>query len=670
MLKLPPKVALALASVTAFLWSAPVKAEEISSPDGDIVVSFEVRDGIAVYAASFQGQPVLDWSELGIEFRDRNPLIADFTLESTERASSNSQWEQPWGERRIVEDVYNGVNFELSSGNGDTLAIEFRVFDDGFGFRYHIPGEPDQPYIISDERTEFHFAENFRTWSIPAYRQRFSEYEYSRSALSAISTAQTPLTLEGSGFVMAVHEAALMDYASMNLRMVDDNTRTLKADLSPWSNGDLVRASGPLSTPWRVVLLAETAAKLADSTIILNLNEPNELGDVSWAEPQKYIGIFWAMHTGRLTWEPGPHLGATTQRAFEYIDWAAANGIDGVLIEGWNVGWDVPEWWINGNSRFILDEPQPAFDMDSVAAYARSRNVNIIGHHETGAQVRDYLNQLPRALDYYERYGIHAIKLGYVGTRLDETEWPDGQYAVESFHFAAREAAAHQMAVFPHEPIKATGVHRTLPNIMSREGARGQEYNGGSPDGGNSVDHTVILPFTRLLGGPLDYTPGVFEFDYRENRPNNRVPSTLANQLALFVVLYSPVQMAVDLPENYDRHPDAFQYIRDVPVDWETSRTLAGEIGEYAVVARQDRNSDDWYLGAITNGDARTLEVALDFLSEGQFEATIYSDAADADWRSNPEAYEISSRLVTAEQVLSLTLASGGGQAIRFRKIQ
>ena len=669
MFTLPPKVMLALASITTFFWSGALRAEDISSPDGDVTVSFEVREGKAFYAARFHGKPVLDWSELGMEFRDRPALVDDFTLTDVEHVSRNFQWEQPWGERRLVRDAFNGASFALKTVSGESLAIEFRVYDDGFGFRYHIPGKAGQPYVISNERTQFHFAENFQAWSIPAYREKFSEYEYSRSALSAISTAQTPLTLKGDGFVMAIHEAALMNFASMNLRMVEDNTRTLKADLSPWSNGDLVRASGPISSPWRTVMLAETPAELTDATIILNLNEPNELGDVSWAQPQKYIGIFWAMHTGRLTWEPGPSLGATTARALEYIDWAADHGIDGVLIEGWNVGWDVPQWWVNGKSRFVFDKAQPAFDMAKVSAHAAARGVNIIGHHETGAQVKDYLRQLPSALDYYQRYGVHAIKLGYVGTRLDETEWPDGQYAVENFHIAARAAAAHQMAVFPHEPIKPTGVRRTLPNIMSREGARGQEYNGGSPDGGNAVDHTTILPFTRVLGGPLDYTPGVFGFDYREKRPNNRVPSTLANQLALFVVLYSPVQMAVDLPSNYDRYPNAFQFIRDVPVDWETSRTLAGEIGEYIVVARQDRNSQDWYLGAITNNEARNLELALDFLPQGKFEATIYADGADADWRKNPEAFAISRQIVTHDQLLSMRLASGGGQAIRFRRL-
>jgi alpha-glucosidase len=663
----------AMAAAAAAIIATPAAAQDwrsVQSPDGRLRVDFAVDQGEAVYRAAFNGRPILDRSRLGFRFRDAAPLADGFTLVSARETSRDERWEQPWGERRAMREHYRGLNVTVGAADGRRLGIEFRVFDDGFGFRYTLPGAPDQRLIVSDEATEFHFAQNYRAWSIPAYREKYSEYEYSRSALSAIQTAQTPLTLEGDGVAMAVHEAALVDFASMNLRMPEENSRTLKADLSPWSNGDRVRTHGGAVTPWRVLMVADDAAHLADSTIVLNLNAPNRLGDVSWVKPEKYIGIFWGMHTGLLTWEPGPKLGATTARTKAYIDWAAAHGIKGVLVEGWNVGWDVPEWWKNGHSRFVFDRAQPAFDMAAVSAYARAKGVDMIGHHETGGQVRDYLRQLEPALDYYDRYGVRSIKLGYVGTRLDLTEWPDGQYAVQGLQQVVDAAARHRIAIFPHEPVKDTGLRRTWPNLMSREGARGQEYNGGSPDSGNAPDHTTILPFTRLLSGPFDFTPGVFHFDYRATRPDNRVPSTLANQLALYVVLYSPVQMAVDLPEHYDARPDAFQFIRDVPTDWERSRTLMGRIGDYAVVARQDRRSADWYLGAITNGEARTLSVPLDFLEKGRrYEAQICADGPGADWRTAPERVAIRRQTVTADDTLSVQLAPGGGQAIRFRAL-
>lgn len=665
-------LAVAALAATAFFFAPAVRAQEwleVRSPDGRLEVDFAVDKGEAVYRASYKGKPIIDRSLLGFRFKDREPLVSGLVLSETTRTATNATWEQPWGERRVVRDQSNGLIATVEAPDGLQLRIEFRVFDDGFGFRYVLPGETSDRFVISDEVTQFAFAQNYRAWWIPAYREKFSEYEYSRSALSALPAVQTPLTLEGDGVAMAVHEAALVDYASMNLRLVADNTKTLKADLSPWSNGDLVRGHGGLVTPWRAVLVADSAAKLADSTLILNLNEPNRLGDASWAKPMKYIGIFWGMHIGKYTWEPGPDHGATTARALQYIDWAATHGIPGVLFEGWNKGWDAPQWWLNGHSHFIQNEAAADFDMDAVAAHAKARGVEIVGHHETGAQVQDYLRQLEPALNYYDRYGIKAIKLGYVGTRHDMVEWPDGQYAVENFQQVVEAAARHHIAVFPHEPVKDTGLRRTWPNLMSREGARGQEYNGGSPDTGNSPDHLAIVPFTRMLSGPFDYTPGVFNFDYRDKRPNNRVPSTLAQQLALFVVIYSPVQMAVDLPENYEGNP-AFQFIRDVPTDWEQSRTLAGQIGEYVVTARQARSGKDWFLGALTNDTARNLTVSLDFLERGKrYEAQIYADGPGADWRTAPERILLKRKIVTAKSVLTLSLASGGGQAIRFRAL-
>ncbi len=664
---------LVLALVALLTIARPAVAQEwqsVASPDGKVAVEFAVQDGRVVYRATFKGKAVIDRSELGFKFKEQAALQSGLVQTKSSRLSVDKNWEQPWGERKIVRDAHNSLTVQLAESGGEkrSFAVEFRAYNDGFAFRYSLPGGGNMNrFIITDELTEFAFHENYRAWWIQSFRPNFSEYEYSRSALSAISVAQTPLVLEGDGVTMAVHEAALVDYASMNLRMPSENSKTLKAELTPWSNGDLVRGRGGLKTPWRVVMLADNAARLTDSTIILNLNEPSKIAETNWIKPQKYVGIFWAMHTGLLTWNSGPDHGATTARAMEHIDWAAARGIKGVLIEGWNLGWDVPEWWKNGNSRFDFAKAHPDIDMPKVAKYAASKGVNIIGHHESGAQVQDYMKQMGAGFAYYQKLGIHDIKLGYVGTRHDVTEWPDGQYAVENLQRVTEEAARYRMAIFPHEPVKDTGLRRTWPNLMSREGARGQEYNGGAPDGGNSPDHTSILPFTRLLSGPLDYTPGVFGFDYKAKRPINRVPSTLAGQLALFVTIYSPVQMAVDLPANYDRHLDAFRFIQDVPTDWADSRTLAGEIGEYIVTARKDRNSADWYMGATTNGNARNISVKLDFLDTGRsYTAQIYRDAPDADWRSKPEAYEIVSQAVSAGQELKLRLAPGGGQAIRF----
>lgn len=665
-------LAIAMAGLAMPAVAAADPWRTITSPDGRLQVQFAVLDGHAWYRVTFKGKSILDKSLLGFRFKQQASLDDHLEIEAATPLEADTRWEQPWGEVRQMRDHYHGLRIMLheTQGTGRHFAVEFRVYDDGLGFRYELPGDGGMDrFVITDEETQFAFAQNYRAWWIPAYREKYSEYEYARSALSALSVVQTPLTLEGDGVALAVHEAALVDYASMNLRMVEDNSKTFKADLSPWSNGDLVRGQAGLKTPWRVVMVADNAAKLAESTIVLNLNEPNRLGDVSWVEPQKYIGIFWAMHTGLLTWEPGPQHGATTERSKRYIDWAAANGIKGVLVEGWNAGWDAPQWWKNGHSRFIFDKTAPDFDMAAVSAYAKAKGINLIGHHETGAQVRDYLTQMERGFSYYDKYGVRSIKLGYVGTRLDETEWPDSQYAVESFQKVLEAAARHHIALFPHEPVKDTGLRRTWPNLMSREGARGQEYNGGSPDTGNSPDHTAILPFTRLLSGPFDYTPGVFHFDYRAKRPINRVPSTLAQQLALYVVLYSPVQMAVDLPEHYDGKP-AFQFIRDVPTDWEESHVLMGSIGDYVAIARRDRHSADWYLGALTNQDARTLKVSLAFLERGRrYEAQIYADGADADWRTDPEAVVLRREVVTADTVLDVALAPGGGQAVRFRAL-
>ncbi|MEE8391240.1 MAG: glycoside hydrolase family 97 catalytic domain-containing protein, partial [Anaerolineae bacterium] len=429
-------------------------------------------------------------------------------------------------------------------------------------------------------------------------------------------------------------------------------------------------------TPWRTIQIAESAGDLITSYLILNLNEPNRLEDVSWIEPGKYVGIWWAMHIDKYTWGSGPTHGATTKNAKGTIDFAAEYGFPGVLIEGWNVGWD-GEWYEHGE-RFSFTTPYEDFDIEELSAYAAAKGVKLIGHHETGAAVMNYEQQLNDAFAYYRDLGIDTVKTGYVGWgqgikrrneegRLVGLEWHHGQYMVRHYRKVVETAARYHIMLDVHEPIKDTGIRRTYPNMMTREGARGQEYNAWSADGGNPPEHTTILPFTRMLAGPFDFTPGIFDLFFEEYRPHNRVNTTLAKQLALYVVIYSPLHMAADLPENYKDHP-AFQFIVDVPVDWQDTKVLHGEIGDYVTIARQDRNSEDWYIGSITDEQGRTLEAACTFLEpERKYVAEIYADGADADWKSDPLSINVYKALVDSNTVLTLRLAPGGGQAIRIR---
>jgi len=415
-------------------------------------------------------------------------------------------------------------------------------------------------------------------------------------------------------------------------------------------------------------LIAAEAKGLLTSTMILNLNEPCRIEDTSWIKPGKYIGIWWGMHIGKYTWSSGPRHGATTENTKRYIDFAAENGFDGVLVEGWNLGWD-GNWFADG-SHFQFTIPHPDFDIEEICRYCAEKGVYLIGHHETGADIDNYERQLDSAFEYYERLGVRAVKTGYVGHRTNEYEWHHGQYMVEHYRKVVEEAARHRLMIIAHEPIKPTGIRRTWPNMISREGARGQEYNAWSGDGGNPPDHTTILPFTRMLGGPFDFTPGIFDLFFEEaGRPKNRVNTTLAKQLALYVVIYAPMQMAADLPENYEGKA-AFQFIRDVPTDWEESLALHGAIGDYVTFARKERGGDDWYIGSITDEEGRTLHASLDFLDEGrEYEAVIYADGQGSDWRTAPLEIDISRIRVDSSTTLDLRLAPGGGQAIRIRPL-
>jgi len=600
-------------------------------------------------------------------------------VSNARRSASDSHWEQPWGEQRVIPDRHNELRVTLSGESSvktEPYDLTIRVFDDGLGFRYEFNQvAPSRDVAIVDELTEFRLANDFDAWWYPARHADRDEYLYHRGPLYEVNLAETPLTLQSPGLYVSIHEAALVDYASMNLRRTAE--RTLKADLMPWSDGVLVRKHGPFTTPWRTVLIGDTPMALADSRIELNLNEPNRLADTSWIRIGKYVGVWWEMHLNRSTWASGEKHGANNANVKRYIDFAAKNGFGGVLVEGWNKGWD-GDWIANGR-HFSFTESYPDFDLPQLSAYARERGVRIIGHNETAGAVENYERQLEAAMTLYAANGISVVKTGYVkpSGSIEHTladgsighEWFAGQFRVNHELKVADAAGRHHISIVAHEPVKDTGLRRTWPNMLSREGARGQEFNAwGRPT--NPPEHLTILPFTRLLGGPMDFTPGIFDITLGGKPPNERVQSTLATQLALYVLIYSPVQMAADLPENYEKHPAAFQFIRDVPTDWETSRTLQGEIGDYVVVARQQRGAADWYLGATTDENARMLDIPLDFLERGRrYEAQLYRDAPDANYMSNPTALVIEKRQVTSKDRIDTTLAPGGGLAVRFRAL-
>jgi alpha-glucosidase len=646
--------------------------ETLKSPDGNIKVEFSLPEGVPYYAVFYRGEILMPASRLGFEFVDAEPLSADFVLAEVWRDSVDQTWEQPWGEARYIRENYHELKVLLRQETDLTreLVIVFRVFDDGFGLRYEFPQQPHLgDFQIADELTEFRFKDDHLAWWIPAYREHRYEYLYQRNPLSELKRVHTPLTIETTdGIYLAIHEAALTDYAAMTLANVGEHT--LKADLMPWRSGAgnvRVRASTPLKTPWRTVQIGETPGDLITSTLTLNLNEPNALGDVSWVKPGKYIGIWWGMHLRVNSWGSGPTHGATTENAKRYIDFAAEYGFDGVLVEGWNLGWDGD--WFNSKGDFDFSTPYPDFDLQEVARYAQENGVRLIGHHETGGDVLNYERQMEAAYALFRSLGIDTVKTGYAAFLMDGAEWHHGQRGVEHYRAVTLLAAENKIMLDVHEPIKDTGIRRTYPNLMTREGARGMEFNAWSQDGGNPPEHTTIIPFTRMLSGPLDYTPGIFALQYEGRYEDNRVRTTLAKQLALYVVLYSPLQMAADLIENYDNHP-AFQFILDVPVDWEETLVLNGEIGEYITIARKDRESADWYIGSITDEKGRVFEIDLAFLDEDKkYTAEIYADGPGADWESNPQSYEIRHVNVDRKSTIKIELAPGGGQAIRIRPL-
>jgi len=662
----------------------PLMAAEVASPDGRIVAELDVdNDGVPFYRVTLDGEEVIAESDLGFTFADAEPMRRNFAIEAESTASHDDTWEQPWGERRFVRDNHNelAVTFrETRETSTRAITVRMRVFDDGIGFRYEFPESDEMPVArITEELTEFVIADgqDATAWWIQGGDWNRYEYLYKETPLTGVSTAHTPMTVRlKNGTHLSFHEAALVDYSGMWLWRVE-GTR-FRAQLAPSSRGAKVVREGAFTTPWRTIRIADDAAGLVENDLELNLNEPNALGDVSWVEPAKYIGIWWGMIRGDWSWAQGPNHGATTERAKDYIDFAAEHGFRGVLIEGWNVGWD-GNWFGNGRD-YSFTQSYPDFDFEEVTAYAKSKGVRLIGHHETGGNIEVYERQLEDALDMYAAHGVDWIKTGYVADAGgiiacnadiadpcgDEIfEWHDGQRQVQHHLHVVKEAAKRKIAINPHEPVKDTGLRRTYPNWVAREGARGQEYNAWGTFA-NGPDHEPTLVYTRMLSGPMDYTPGVLGLVGADEQP---IASTLAKQLGLYLAIYSPIQMAADFIESLDAHPGELAFIKQVPADWSESQLIAGEVGDYAIFARKDRNSEDWYVGGVNDATERTLALDFDFLdADTAYTATIWKDGEGATYETEARhniAYD--TRTIRKGDTLELWLAPGGGAAIRLQ---
>ena len=724
-LKMMAAVALAAASMA---WQAASATEQVlESPDGNLRMTFTLTpDGTPQYALDYKGKAVVLPSPLGFELRgvikatklefgaktiskvDERPtesLHDGFTVESVAHDACDTTWNPVWGEESEIRCHYNELTVNLfRKASEKRMAIRFRLFDDGLGFRYEFPEQPSLTYfVIREERTGFAMAGDHKAFWIPGDYDT-QEYDYVESRLSEIpakmqeaicgNSSQTPFSMTGvqtslqmksdDGLYINIHEAALVDYACMHLDY-DPATRTFMSHLTPDAQGWKGYMQTPCHTPWRTIQVSDRATDLLASRLVLNLNEPCAYDDVSWIKPVKYIGVWWEMITGKGSWaytddHTSVQLGTTDYRASRpngkhsanndkvrrYIDFAAENGFDQVLVEGWNVGW---EDWANCSKDYVFDfvTPYPDFDIAALNDYAHGKGVKLMMHHETSSSVRNYERHMPEAYALMERYGYNAVKSGYVGDILPRGEHHYGQWMVNHYLYAVTEAARHRIMVNAHEAVRPTGLCRTYPNLIGNEAARGTEYQA---FGGTKPHHVTILPFTRLNGGPMDFTPGIFVMDISTFVPENhsKVNATIANQLALYLTMYSPLQMAADLPEHYAQFPDAFQFIKEVAVDWRRSEYLLAEPGDYIVVARQAKESGQWFAGGVTDENSRTLDIPLHFLEKGKrYEAVIYADAPDADYRTNPQAYRITRRTVRSSDVLKMHMAAGGGFAISFR---
>lgn len=655
----------------------------LASPDGQTELTVSISgEGRISYAVNRRGAALIAPSHIGFRFADLDPMARGFQMQDVERTTRDEVWQLPWGERHDVRDRHNEMAIRFTTmlgGNAKQVAlspygltIRFRLFDNGFAFRSEFDARPDgKAWQIAEEDSEFRLAQNGTAWWIPAGDWNRYEYLYSETAIDAVSSAHTPMTVRlADGTHMAFHEAALVDYAGMWLKRIDG--LTFRSSLSPAPGNAKVVREGAFHTPWRSIRIADDAAGLYDNDLELNLNEPNKLGDVSWVEPFKYAGVWWEMHLEQKSWSSGPIHGATNENVKRHIDFAARHGLRGVLVEGWNKGWD-GNWFGNGR-EYSFTESYPDFDLEMLGKYAAEKGVHLVGHHETGGNIAVYEAQLEDAMALYAKNGVDAVKTGYVAdaggiisANADGGQkmlWHDGQEMARHHLKVVETAARYKIAVNPHEPIKDTGLRRTYPNWVSREGARGMEYQAwGVP--ANIPGHVPTLIFTRMLSGPMDYTPGIVSLKGRGGRD---LPSTLARQLALYLVLYSPIQMVPDLPENYDQYPDAMSFIEQVPVDWNDSRMLSGEVGRHAVIARQDKGSNDWYVGGVTNEEGMEAVVDLSFLPAGKrFDYVLWRDGDDADYRlPSRHSMKVEKGSIDSKGKLTVPMAPGGGFALRL----
>ena len=668
------------------------EVEIVYSPSKNIEVSFQLlKDGTPTYSINFNGENIIKTSKLGFDFKRLSSIKDNFKIVDVQKNSFNETWEMPWGEAKEVVNNYNEIIVTLQNSDIEIskFNLHFKIYDGGVGFRYEFPQQNNiDSLIVLDENTQFSLTGNHTCWWIPGdwdiYEHLYNKTRFAK--IDALAKANhdnlaqtyipenavnTPITMRTSnGTHLSFHEANLTNYPGMTLKIDKENLLMSSELVGSKRFGYKAKVKLPFNTPWRTIQIAKKATELIDSKLIVNLNEPNKLGDVSWFKPTKYMGIWWEMHLGKSQWSYStngkPHglHGATTENAKAFIDFASQNGIGGLLVEGWNTGW---ENWIGFDDRegvFDFVTPYPDYNLKEVVQYGKEKSVEIIMHHETSAAPRTYEQQLDTAFALMKRLGISAVKTGYVGKIIPKGEFHHGQWMVNHYRKVIETAAKYDVAVNAHEPIKATGIRRTYPNTISREGLRGQEFNAWSSDGGNPPNHLPTVAFTRMLAGPIDFTPGVFNIKLKPYKPNNQVNTTLAQQLALYVVIYSPIQMACDLIENYKNQP-AFQFINDVGVDWDKTITLNGEVGEFVTIARKEKNKENWFVGSITNEISRDAEIDFGFLDSGlKYNATIYQDGKNAHWNDNPTDIEISKMIIDRNSKIDFHLASGGGLAI------
>ncbi len=690
-----------------FFYFMTIKAQSINSPNNILTLTFSLNEeGIPNYQLIRGKQFVLKESKLGIELKDRPSFDKGFSIVNIDSSLVDETWNPVWGEVKTIRNNYRElvVILQQAKVNDRKLVLRFRLFDDGLGFRYEFPAQDNLSYFtVMNENTEFNLAEDHLAFWIPGDYDT-NEYPYTTSNLSQVdalfgknvweistrtviakNAVQTPLMMKTKeGLYINIHEAALIDYPAMDL-IIDQQKFILTSHLVPDAVGNKAYLQTPCHTPWRTIIVSDKATDILASKIILNLNEPTKIEDVSWIKPMRYIGIWWELHVGKSSWnytdafnvklkdfdwtkvKPNGRHGATTERTKYYIDFADKNGFDGVLVEGWNVGW---EDWFGQWKEEVFDfvTPYPDFNVEELQKYAAEKGVKLIMHHETSASVTNYERRMDEAYKFMKEHNYDAVKTGYVGRIIPRGEYHDGQWMVNHYVRVAEKTAKYKIMLDAHEPVRPTGLQRTYPNWLACEAARGNEFNAWSI--GNKPEHETILPFTRLMGGPMDYTPGIFQIkmDYYNTNKKEQVHTTLTKQLALYVTMYSPLQMAADLPENYLRFMDAFQFIKDVPVDWDDSKYIEAEPGDYITVARKEKNKDNWYIGAITDENARTTNIPLNFLDKNKkYVATIYADAENAHWEKNPMSYQINSYIVDNKSTLKIKLAEGGGCAISVK---